>query len=393
MIFKTFDETDIVAGRTTKVASGFWPDGSTTTLQSEFVDDFNSLVVNPASDTPSYGTSPCDVRKTMYYLNVFPSQTQKDINDSYFSIAYGHFYGNIGSGSFLTETTDIMTSPTKIIYTQYQNMLLGTADLDGKFSMKSGSTTTNADDIWVISFSSYKMKDRIDEGNIELSFKTITPVPSRHPDGFVTLIDDSYYTSQAQSSYQIISGSLDLQPSPPVYSGLGLFYPQNGVIILNAKLLAIELGLWNEALVGSENSAYLTSPDTIPTTQYNYNPGLTAENYTYNHKTLFESMRLAVGKSMQVRKSEYVPARHYFVRVKNRDFNYSNNPTYVYDGTDGIHAKGTIRNTDFVTDPKTYITTIGLYNDNNELVAIAKLSRPAVKTFDNELLVKVRLDF
>jgi hypothetical protein len=65
----------------------------------------------------------------------------------------------------------------------------------------------------------------------------------------------------------------------------------------------------------------------------------------------------------------------------------------VYDGTDGIHAKGTIRNSDFVTDPRTYPTTIGLYNDNNELVAVAKLSRPAVKTFDNELLVKVRLDF
>ena len=96
---------------------------------------------------------------------------------------------------------------------------------------------------------------------------------------------------------------------------------------------------------------------------------------------------------MKVRKSEYVPARHYFIRIKNRDFNYSNNPTYVYDGTDGTHAKGTIRNTDFVNDPRTYITTVGLYNDNNELVAVAKLSRPAIKTFDTELLIKTRLDF
>jgi hypothetical protein len=77
----------------------------------------------------------------------------------------------------------------------------------------------------------------------------------------------------------------------------------------------------------------------------------------------------------------------------NRDFNYSNNPTYVYDGTDGIHSKGTIRNIDFINDPRTYITTIGLYNDSNELVAVAKLSRPAVKSFDSELLLKIRLDF
>ena len=77
----------------------------------------------------------------------------------------------------------------------------------------------------------------------------------------------------------------------------------------------------------------------------------------------------------------------------NRDFNYSNNPTYIYDGTDGIHAKGTIYNTDFINDPKTYITSVGLYNENNELVAVAKLSRPAMKSFDQELLIKVRLDF
>jgi len=82
----------------------------------------------------------------------------------------------------------------------------------------------------------------------------------------------------------------------------------------------------------------------------------------------------------------------------NKDFNYSNNPTYVYDGktasSNGIvYSAGTIYNQDFISNPTTYITTVGLYNDSNELVAVAKLSRPAMKTFDNELLIKVRLDF
>jgi hypothetical protein len=104
-------------------------------------------------------------------------------------------------------------------------------------------------------------------------------------------------------------------------------------------------------------------------------------------------MNICQGQLMNVRKSEYVPARHYFVRVMNRDFNYSNNPTYVYDGTDHVHPKGQIYNADFITDPRTYVTTVGLYNDSNELVAVAKLSRPAVKSFDQELLIKVRLDF
>jgi len=181
----------------------------------------------------------------------------------------------------------------------------------------------------------------------------------------------------------LIEGTLNNQPTTPAYGGYGIFYPQNGVIVLNAARVAEKVGLWDSA------TKTLTG-GTIG--NLDYNPGLNTGSYTYNHETLFQMMK-ACSNTMNVRKSEYVPARHYFVRIKNRDFNYSNNPTYVYDGTDGVHAKGTIRNTDFVTDPRTYLTTIGLYNDNNELVAVAKLSRPAVKTFDNELLLKVRLDF
>jgi hypothetical protein len=374
MIFKQFEEADIVAGRVTRVSSGFWLNGSATAEQSLFEDDFYSLTTVD-TPSPSYGVSVYDVRRTMYYLNVFPTATEKTNNDPYFSITYGNFYGNLGSGSFGTETSSIYANPTKEIYTQYQNILLGTADLDGRFTMKSGSTTVNADDIWVITFSTYKMKDRIDEGLIELSFSGST--------NGITLIDDSYYTTQAQSSYQIIEGTLENQPSPPIYGGFGILYPQNGMVVLNAARLSEKLGLWN--------STTKTSTGTV--NGWDYNPGLSSGEFTYNHKTLFESMKLCVNNTAKVRKSEYVPARHYFVRIKNRDFNYSNNPTYVYDGSDGIHAKGTIRNTDFIENPQTYITTIGLYNESNELVAVAKLSRPAVKTFSDELLCKVRLDF
>ncbi len=45
----------------------------------------------------------------------------------------------------------------------------------------------------------------------------------------------------------------------------------------------------------------------------------------------------------------------------------------------------------FETDPQTYITTIGLYNDANELIAVAKTSQPIVKSFDKEVLIKVKL--
>lgn len=383
MIFNKFDPNqDVVAGRITRVASGFWPNGATEWSQTSFEDDFWDLTGSVAN--PSYGTSVYDVKRTMYYLNVYPSSLDHDNANPYLSISYGHVGGDVGSGSFGQETASIKVSPAKATYNQYKNLLLGTSDLDGLFTMTSGSTTLSANDIWIINLSAYKMKDKADEGLIEFTL-------SGSGGNVITLIDNSRYLSQTQAVYQLISGSLSNPPSEPTYEGLGLFYPNDGIIILNASASAAKLGLTVGKGVGIGTSGP-NSDGSWPYTPGTIDDTAGGPSYTYNHKTLAVALETA-NASMQVRKSEYVPARHYFVRVKNRDFNYSNNPTYVYDGTDGIHAKGTIFNSDFINDPKTYITTIGLYNDKNELVAVAKLSRPAVKSFDQELLIKIRLDF
>jgi hypothetical protein len=379
MIFNTFDPNqDIVAGRVTRVASGYWPDGTTTFTQSLMVDDFWALT-GSGTPSPSYGTSPYDIRRTMYYLNMFPGASEMNNNNPFFSIAYGNIGGNIGSGSFNTETSSILASPAKAIYTQYKNILLGTSELSGLFTMASGSTAVTATDIWVFDFSAYKMKDNIDAGLLQFSLSG--------SNGSFIFIDDSPYSTQNQSVYEIIRGTLSSPPSTPNYQGLGLFYPADGVVILNAVMIA--------QLIGIPSSGTGLAPNTGGpgnNSSWWYTPRTATTEFTYNHKTLAISMELSQN-TMNIRKSEYVPARHYFVRVKNRDFNYSNNPTYVYDGTDGVHPKGTIRWPDFITDPRTYVTTIGLYDNSNELLAVAKLSRPAVKSFDTELLIKVRLDF
>ena len=391
MIFNQFDPNrDVVAGRVTRVASGFWPDCAPNWDQGNFTDDF--WRITGSQGNPSYGTSYYDVRYTMYYLNVFPDQSSYVNYDPYFAIAYGHFYGEAGSGSFTAESASIEASPTKAIYTQYKNVLLSNSDVNatanGMFSMQSASTTVTAEDIWVINFSAYKMKDHVDEGLLQLNFSG--------SNGLITLIDDSIYSTQNQYVYQLVTGSLANPFGSPTYQGFGLFYPQVGIVVLNSALLANALGIGSGSGAPGDNPGVGTGTGgPCPDGSWPYISSSLPGNiqYTYNHKTLFESMNLASGQFMNVRKSEYVPARHYFVRVMNRDFNYSNNPTYVYDGTDGVHPKGQIYNSDFITDPRTYITTVGLYNDSNELVAVAKMSRPALKDFSNELLIKVRLDF
>ena len=90
---------------------------------------------------------------------------------------------------------------------------------------------------------------------------------------------------------------------------------------------------------------------------------------------------------IQARSSEQVKSSFYFVRVKNAEYNYSNNPSYV------TGSLGEMKYTTFVNDPQAYITTVGLYNNNRELLAVAKLSQPLLKNKTKEILVKVKLDF
>ena len=76
----------------------------------------------------------------------------------------------------------------------------------------------------------------------------------------------------------------------------------------------------------------------------------------------------------------------YFCRTNFNEFNYSSNPTYL--SSSQIRVK--TRETD---EPVSYITTVGLYNSENVLMAVAKLSEPLKKTPSNEFTLRVRLDY
>ena len=206
--------------------------------------------------------------------------------------------------------------------------------------------------------------------------------------GQYSFIDDSSIVNKQQSVYNMISGSVvNGVPTPYTnnaaftakYEGIGLFYPTNGVVVFNAINLEKRVGI--------------TDDDEILNRAANSNIDSTTFQSFWRVWThdLFLRIKQST-KPMAVRKSEFVPSTNYFVRVKNKQFNYSNNPTFVSDGTDG-KTKGTIVYQDLINNPRTYITGVGLYDTNNELIAIGKVSRPVQKNFDSELLLKVRIDF
>ncbi len=358
-IYKKFGDFDVISNKIEVVTEGLWSNGS---------GSLNSAIAT-GSTTTIAGHSGSDASK--YYLNVFLTGSNTGSTAPVeFAVAYGHKYG---SGSVQLTTSDSALLPTKAIYSQYRillnNNFEGEADDFFTFYSSSVEDGYQADQIYVINLARARYRQQADAGNIKITL-------SGSNGATFTFIDDSGKkfsdkAGKAGTVFNIVSGSNNLgtELEATIHSyvasnqqGFGKFYPHLGIILLNPAAIS--------TVVGSELAP---NTATTPATE------------TYNHYRLFNSIK--GGGDFEMRRTENVSTQHFFVRATNREFNFSNNPTFT-SGSDG-----TLREPSFETDPKTYITSVGLFNDSNELMAVAKTSQPIAKSFDKEVLIKVKLDF
>jgi hypothetical protein len=345
-IYKRFGEFDQVTGKIEIVTTGMWSGDS-----GELNQFFTSSVQAAASSSN-------------YYINVYNQNPAISSSaEVQFAVAYGHKFG---SGSVSLDNNQFSTLASKATYAQYRSILL--EQDDEFFTFTDGTTAGGVDSsaIYVINVSRARYKEKMDAGNWELSLSG--------SNGLFTFIDDSGKkfsdtVGKAGRVFFVATGSLNLgfDSEATIVSttgsngqGFGLFYPDQGLMILNPTALA--------SVVGSELSGSLSTA---------------AEQK--NHLKLFNSIKL--GSEFDARRTENVSTSHYFVRATNREFNFSNNPTFI------TGSSGTFTESTFERDPKTFITTVGLYNDANEMIAVAKTSQPIPKSFDKEVLIKVKLDF
>jgi len=351
-VYKRFGEFDKVNAKVEVVTTGLWSG------------DTGSLTALYTSSTQVAATS------GDYYYNVYNANPATDSSaEVQFAVAYGHVNG---SGSVSLQNDDNALLATKATYAQYKSILLDPTDT--KFSFENGSgIAVDANSIYAINVNRARYREKMDPGNWSLQLSG--------SNGVFTFIDDSGKKfgdtlGKAGRVFKVVSGSLNLgtENAATVNTttssgnvGFGLFYPDRGIIILNPEALEDTVG--NVGVNGSEVT--LAGSLSVAADQQ-------------NHHRLVNSIKL--GGDFQARRTENVSTQHFFVRATNREFNYSNNPTYV-------NSNGTFAETTFETDPKTYITTVGLLNDSNELIAVAKTSQPIEKSFDKEVLIKVKLSF
>ena len=304
-----------------------------------------------------------------YYLAVY--QTSSDLSTAavQFDIAYGNKYG---SGSSYFNPLYPSRTPSSTTYGQYRSMILEDENAifltgigtTGQTSIcgitTTSSTAVEMEDFWVISPDRARYKQSMFPGTFNLTLQG--------SGGTLNLTDNSNdVTVQtflgSSRVFQIVSGSNGSGISGGGYTpdsgSYGLFFPDIATILLNPEAINSSIG------VDSDKSANLANGT--------------------NQATLFESIE--GGASFQLNFEETITSDYVFVRARNSEFNYSENPSFISGST------GEVIYSNFINNPQVYPTTIGLYNDANELMAVAKLSRPLLKDFTKESLVRVKLDF
>ena len=361
-IYKRFGDFDKVNAKTEVVTTGLWT-GDSGSLAQYFTASAQTTV------TSGY-----------YYANVYdynPS-TYSDTAEVQFAIAYGHVHG---SGSMTLDVNDSALMATKATYAQYRAMLLDPTDTKFSFENSAG-TLEDCNAVYIINVARSRYREKMDAGNWSLKLTA--------GNGTFTFIDNSGKKfgddlGLSGRTFKVVSGSLNLgtenqatinTPTASNGQGYGLFYPDRGIIVLNAEAIGVTLGAIANQTIYTKDGAIIQSGSVAPS----HSTG--AE--MFNQYRLLQAIKR--GGDFEARRTENISTQHFFVRATNREFNYSNNPTYV--DTNGFFVEGT-----FETDPQTFITTVGLLNDSNELIAVAKTSQPIVKSFDKEVLIKVKLSF
>jgi len=357
-IYKRFGDFDKINAKVEVVTTGIWSG------------DAGQLTQFFTSSTQTTSTD------GQFYWNVFDKNPLTDETaEVQFAVAYGH---KDGSGSVSLSTNPDALLPTKSTYAQYRAMLLDNPSLPFQFENSAG-TLTDTNGIYVINIGRARYREEMDAGNWELTLAG--------SNGTFRFIDDSGKKfgdtfGKAGRVFKVVSGSLNLgsqseatvvnSAAPGNGLGYGLFYPDRGIVVLNAAAFGSVIG----------NVTFSTGSGHTQTATLAGGEGTTFN--AYNQARLLAAIQ--GGADFDARRTENVSTQHFFVRATNREFNYSNNPTYV-------DVNGNFTEPTFETDPRTFITTIGLYNDSNELVAVAKTSQPVAKSFDKEVLVKVKLSF
>jgi len=332
MSYKRFDADDVLVSAES-VTTSAWS-GNVTTLTSFY------------TSSTQYNSTSGD-----FYVNVYNQDPSGSGEEIQFTVGYAN---KNGAGTLLYNSAVSGKSPSDTVYGQYRTLVLG--DEESDFVFGSGDNTYTADRFYVISIDRGRYKEKILPGSLELTL-------TNGSDSIVLTDTSATTTTQTfTDAGRVYELKADVSSSVAASGSYGKLLPDVGIILLNEEALdAVKVD--GGIALGTENNANTNDE---------------------NPKKLYDA--IVDGASFKLSSQETVSSNFVFARARNSEFNYSTNPSI-------LTGSGELRHDVLIDSPETYITTVGLYNDNQDLLAVAKLSRPLLKNSTKEALVRIKLDY
>ena len=330
----------------------------------------------------TYGVFPNDENIKNYNHGMFQSVYDYPFLSSsanhIFDLTVGYDESSARSGS-----TSVQNTKKINMYNQMSQVLLGYTGSTNRVRRFEGDLTLDETplftmkEVFIVNFSRLLSKDQIKKGSFSIGVKTgsyfgtgvsyITGGIATYSDSAVT--ENSNAASTISGDYGVLSGALGVG---------GVVFYEAGIAVLTASIFI-------------SGSGKATPPSTRETPGF-YSDGVTTW-HTVDELLTGSSISGACDAArqrihnIQFNNSTEINSTVYFCRAPHNKFNYSSNPTYL--SSSSIRVKNNTRS----NTPLAFITTIGLYNSANELLAVAKLSEPLRKDPTNELTLRVRLDY
>jgi hypothetical protein len=339
MSFKRFDTEDIVVS-SDSITGTAWSTGAPT---------LTSFFTSSVQKAGSSGD---------FYLSVFEADPNV-VNSSasvQFEIAY---CDDKGSGSVYYNAGVTGRTPTLTNFGQYRSLIL--EDENASFIFGTGTNVVTGSHFYALNVERSRYKESLFPETFNLALSGSGGVGKIHltNDSKDVLVNTFLGSTRV---FQVVSGSNGNAFGTDGYvtnsGSYGLFLPDIGTVLLNPTAISQSIH--------------------VAANRTNNSDGL-------NNQILFDAIKRA--SSFQLNSQETISSDYVFVRLRNNEFNYSENPSFISGST------GEVIYSNFINQPQVYVTTVGMYNDANELLATAKMSRPLLKDFTKEALIRVKLDF
>jgi hypothetical protein len=299
----------------------------------------------------------------------------------YLSSSANHIFdisAGYSANSELSAAANIQNSKKINIYNQHAQVLVG-YDATGSIQEfdTDGNIAAGGDkmrECFFVNFSRLLTKDEIKKDSFRLKLYASASAIN-DPDVRADLETIGDYG--AATDYKVNSpageyGLLYTASSDPKGDVIGHVYYQAGIAVITASYFTGAFG-------DPEADDAAVDSDTLDRQVDDILTGSTITELSNGFRVMYDNV--------DFNNTTELNSTIYFCRANTQDYNYSANPTYL------SASKIRVKNDNPKAEPASYITTVGLYSADNELLAVAKLSEPLKKTPSNEITLRVRLDY